>query len=87
MNITSPFFKSRHKKELTVAMQRESSLERSRVQLEIDWQRQCEGTEREVYAKQEQLITGLTKQGDEVPIPIVRPPWNLLFESQLNSNL
>ena len=68
-------------------MQRESSLERSRAQMEVDWQRRCEGTEREVYAKQEQLITGLTKQRDEVPVPTVRPPWTLLFESQLNSNL
>ena len=90
MNITFtyPFsVKSRYKKELTVAVERESSLERSRAQLEVDWQRRCEDTEREVYAKQEQLITGLTKQGDEVPVPIVRPPWTLLFESQLNSNL
>ena len=68
-------------------MERESSLEQSRAQLEVDWQRRCEDTEREVYAKQEQLITGLTKQRDEVPVPIVRPPWTLLFESQLNSNL
>jgi len=75
----------RYKKELTVAMQRESSLEQSRAQLEVDWQRRCEGTEREVYAKQEQLITGLTKQRDEVRT--IRPPWTLLFESQLNSNL
>jgi len=89
MNITFtyPFFKTRYKKELTVAVERESSLERSRAQLEVDWQRRCEDTEREVYAKQEQLITGLTKQRDEVPVPTVRPPWTLLFESQLNSNL
>ena len=38
MNIMYPFFKSRYKKELTVAMERESSLERSRAQLEVDWQ-------------------------------------------------
>jgi len=42
-------------------MERESSLERSRAQLEVDWQQRCEDTEREVYAKQEQLIAGLTK--------------------------
>ena len=47
-------------------MERESSLERSRAQLEVDWQRRCEDTEREVYSKQEQLITALTKQRDEV---------------------
>jgi len=55
----------RYKKELTVALERESSFERSRAQLEVDWQRRCEDTEREVCDKQEQLITGLTKQRDE----------------------
>ena len=49
-------------------MEREASLERSRAQLEVDWQRCCEDTEREVYSKQEQLITGLTKQRDEVNV-------------------
>ena len=49
-------------------MEREASLERSRAQLEVDWQRHCEDTEREVYCKQEQLITGLTKQRDEVNV-------------------
>ena len=49
-------------------MEREASLERSRAQLEVDWQRHCEDTEREVYRKQEQLITGLTKQRDEVNV-------------------
>jgi len=52
----------RYKKELTVAMERESSLERFRAQLEVDLQRRCEDTEREVYAKQEQLMTGLTSK-------------------------
>ena len=49
-------------------MEREASLERSRAQLEVDWQRRCEDTEREVYSKQEQLIIGLTKQRDEVNV-------------------
>ena len=49
-------------------MEREASLERSRAQLEVDWQRRCEDTEREVHGKQEQLITGLTKQRDEVNV-------------------
>lgn len=55
----------RYKKELTVALERESSMERSRAQLEVDWQRRCEDTEREMYNKQEQLIAALTKQRDE----------------------
>lgn len=41
-------------------------MERSRAQLEVDWQRRCEDTEREMYNKQEQLIAALTKQRDEV---------------------
>ena len=49
-------------------MEREASLERSRAQLEVDWQRRCEDTEREVCSRQEQLITGLTKQRDEVNV-------------------
>ena len=49
-------------------MEREASLERSRAQLEVDWQRRCEDTERKVYSKQEQLITGLTKQRDQVNV-------------------
>jgi len=49
-----------------MAMERESSLEQSRAQLEVDWQRRCEDTEREVYMKQEQLLAGLTKQRDQV---------------------
>lgn len=55
----------KYKKELTIAMERESSLERSRAQLEVDWQRRCEDTEREVYMKQEQLMAGLTKNRDQ----------------------
>lgn len=52
-------------------MERESSLERSRAQLEVDWQRRCEDTEREVYMKQEQLMAGLTKQRDQVIMTVV----------------
>ena len=56
----------RYKKELTLAMERESSQERSKAQMEVDWQRRCEDTEREAYKKQEQLTTALTKARDEV---------------------
>lgn len=52
-------------------MERESSLERSRAQLEVDWQRRCEDTEREVYMKQEQLMAGLTKHRDQVIMTVV----------------
>lgn len=62
---------SRYKKELTIAIERESSLERSRAQLEVDWQRRCEDTEREVYMKHEELVAGLTKQRDQVWISFI----------------
>lgn len=62
---------SRYKKELTIAIEQESSLERSRAQLEVDWQRRCEDTEREVYMKHEQLLAGLTKQRDQVGISFI----------------
>ena len=52
-------------------MEWESSLERSRAQLEVDWQRRCEDTEREVYMRQEQLVAGLTKHRDQVIITVV----------------
>ena len=66
ITVSFHFFSSRYKKELTIAMEQESLLERSRAQLEVDWQRRCEDTEREVYMKQEQLVAGLTKQRDQV---------------------
>jgi hypothetical protein len=49
-------------------LEREASLERSRVQLEIDWQRRCEEAERTGYDKQEELVTNLTQGKEEVDI-------------------
>lgn len=63
-------------------MERESSLERSRAQLEVDWQRRCEDSEREVYSKQEQLVVSLTKQRDEVWITMGHLQENLPIQAR-----
>ena len=51
-----------------MAVERESSFERVKSQLEVDWQRRCEDTEREVYEKQEELIRSLGNARNEVRI-------------------
>uniref|UniRef100_A0A8C6FYT8 Coiled-coil domain containing 57 n=1 Tax=Moschus moschiferus TaxID=68415 RepID=A0A8C6FYT8_MOSMO len=56
----------RYKQQLSLAVEREQSLERDKVQLELDWQRRCEGVEREQYQQAEDLIQGLTTARDEV---------------------
>ena len=49
-----------------MAVERESSFERIKSQLDADWQRRCEDTERDVYEKQEELLRNLTKSRNEV---------------------
>ncbi|KAJ1071901.1 hypothetical protein K5549_013768 [Capra hircus] len=56
----------RYKQQLSLAVEREQSLERDKVQLELDWQRRCEGVEREQYQQAEDLIQGLTAARDQV---------------------
>ena len=56
----------RYKKELSLAIEREANLERSRTQAELDWQRRCEDLERVQYSKSEELIERLTNSKDEV---------------------
>ena len=58
----------RYRKELAMAVERESSFECVKSQLEVDWQRRCEDTEREVYEKQEELIRSLGNARNEVRI-------------------
>ena len=41
-------------------------MERSKAQLELDWQRRCEDAERSGYEKQEELVKTLTKNKEEV---------------------
>lgn len=47
-------------------MERERSMERSRTQLELDWQRRYEEKESNQYEKSEDLIKKLVKSRDEV---------------------
>ncbi|XP_028416257.1 coiled-coil domain-containing protein 57-like [Dendronephthya gigantea] len=61
----------RRQKELSLSLERESSLERSRAQLELDWQRRCEEAERTGYDKQEKLVKNLT-QGKEEALSLVK---------------
>nr|XP_002737650.2 PREDICTED: coiled-coil domain-containing protein 57-like [Saccoglossus kowalevskii] len=56
---------ARYKKELSQAMEREASLERSKTQVELDWQRRCEDRERIQYQKSEELISKITTARDE----------------------
>lgn len=55
----------RYKKDLSLAVERERSMERSRTQLELDWQRRYEEKESNQYEKSEDLIKKLTKSRDE----------------------
>ncbi|KAM9044082.1 coiled-coil domain-containing protein 57 isoform 5-T8 [Megaptera novaeangliae] len=55
----------RYKQQLSLAIEREQSLERDKVQLELVWQRRCEGVEREQYQRTEDLIQGLTAARDQ----------------------
>lgn len=63
------FHPCRYKQQLSLAVEREQSLERDKVQLELDWQRRCEGVEREQYRRAEDLIQGLTAARDQVSAP------------------
>lgn len=61
----------RRQRELTLSLEREASLERSKTQLELDWQRRCEDAERVGYEKQEELVRNLT-QGKEEALSLVK---------------
>lgn len=51
---------------MTIGLQREQALEQKRVQLELDWERRCEGVRSEHYLKSEELIQSLTQAKDQV---------------------
>ncbi|KAM5216967.1 coiled-coil domain-containing protein 57 isoform 4-T4 [Hipposideros larvatus] len=51
---------ARYQQQLSLAAEREQSLEREKVQLVLDWQHRCAGVERDHYQKSEELIQGLT---------------------------
>uniref|UniRef100_W5N3E4 Coiled-coil domain containing 57 n=1 Tax=Lepisosteus oculatus TaxID=7918 RepID=W5N3E4_LEPOC len=56
----------RYKQQVTRGVERERGLEQARVQAELDWQRRCEDAEQVQYAKNEELIQGLTQARDQV---------------------
>ncbi|XP_040606146.1 coiled-coil domain-containing protein 57 isoform X2 [Mesocricetus auratus] len=56
----------RYKQQLSLAVEREQSLERDQVQLGLDWQRRCDDVERDQIQRSEALIQGLTKARDQV---------------------
>lgn len=57
---------SRYKQQLSLAVEREQSLEREQVQLGLDWQRRCDDVERDQIQRSETLIQGLTKAREQV---------------------
>ncbi|XP_035158099.3 coiled-coil domain-containing protein 57 isoform X2 [Callithrix jacchus] len=56
----------RYKQQLSMAVEREQSLERDQVQLSLDWQRRCDDVERDQIQKSEALIQGLTTAKSQV---------------------
>uniref|UniRef100_H0X168 Coiled-coil domain containing 57 n=1 Tax=Otolemur garnettii TaxID=30611 RepID=H0X168_OTOGA len=56
----------RYKQQLSLAIEREQSLQREQVQLGLDWQRRCDDIERDQIQKSEALIQGLTAARDQV---------------------
>jgi hypothetical protein len=62
------YFIYRYKKDLNLAVERESSLERSKAQLELDWQRRYEDAERNQFEKSEDLVKNLTLARDQVNV-------------------
>lgn len=56
----------RYKKDLSLAVERQSELEQSRAQLEMDWQLRYEDLERLQYAQSEELVKTLTSARNDV---------------------
>jgi hypothetical protein len=59
---------TRYKKDLAAAVDRQASLEQSKAQLELDWQRRYEDLERLQYANSEDLVKTLSRARDEVTV-------------------
>ena len=57
---------ARYKKDVALAVERQSSLEQSKAQLELDWQRRYEDLERSQYAQSEDLVRTLSSARNEV---------------------
>ncbi|XP_045155464.1 coiled-coil domain-containing protein 57 [Echinops telfairi] len=55
-----------YKRKLAVAVGREQSLEREKVQLELDWRHRCEDAERDQYRRSEDLVQSLAAAREQV---------------------
>ncbi|XP_075418527.1 coiled-coil domain-containing protein 57 [Tenrec ecaudatus] len=55
-----------YKQQLAAAVGREQSLEREKVQLELDWRHRCEDAERDQYRRSEDLVQGLATAREQV---------------------
>nr|XP_037849356.1 coiled-coil domain-containing protein 57 isoform X7 [Chlorocebus sabaeus]XP_037849357.1 coiled-coil domain-containing protein 57 isoform X7 [Chlorocebus sabaeus]XP_037849358.1 coiled-coil domain-containing protein 57 isoform X7 [Chlorocebus sabaeus] len=67
----------RYKQQLSLAVERERSLERDQVQLGLDWQRRCDDIERDQIQKSEALIQGLTTAKSQVAAKLQETEWAL----------
>ncbi|XP_036078573.1 coiled-coil domain-containing protein 57 isoform X4 [Rousettus aegyptiacus] len=56
----------RYRRQLSLAVEREQSLEREKVQLGLDWQRRCDHVERDRYQQSEELVRGLATAKEQV---------------------
>ncbi|MEJ1284120.1 hypothetical protein NN561_015100 [Cricetulus griseus] len=65
-----------YKQQLSLAVEREQSLERDHVQLGLDWQRRCDDVERDHIQRSEALIRGLTRARDQEGV------WSLCPKDQ-----
>ncbi|XP_012590193.1 PREDICTED: coiled-coil domain-containing protein 57 [Condylura cristata] len=68
---------ARYRQQLALAAGREQSLQRDKAQLELDWQRRCDGVERDLHLRAEDLVQALSLARDQHP---TRPegssqPW------------
>ncbi|XP_032065233.1 coiled-coil domain-containing protein 57 isoform X2 [Thamnophis elegans] len=55
----------RYKQQLSLEIEKEESLERAKVQGELEWQQRCENAERNQYHKSEALIQNLSTARDQ----------------------
>lgn len=61
---------------MSLAAEREQSLEREKVQLGLDWQHRCASVERDQYHRSEELVQGLTAAKEQVCVHQA-PPGSL----------
>lgn len=59
----------RYKKELEDALDRERALEEAKAQLDLDWQKKFEQSQRQEYHKSEDLIEKISSAHEQVRSP------------------